>query len=906
MKPLFDLNLIADFIDGQVANQPFIITANQRLANEISAAFESRVGLQDAHCQIKPEILPVEDWITGCWQQLVCQGDQIALSVRPLTANQDLLLWEQIVRNDPDTLLLKPHATARVAQAAQRTLYLWQTPVSGAFSFHPDCARFADWSRQYQQRCTKDGFVSAARLAEIVNEAFRQNKLVRQDAILPIGFQQIPPLYSELFKLGGTKTVEYEKNRCSAKSFRQGFDSTEQEIKAAASWIRAELEENPNQCIALIVPDLKSRRNQIERLFSAEFEPQYQLPDTPRYQCPFNISAGIPLSDTPVIQTALLLLKTLTGELDTLEWLTLLHNPFVFNQTDIRRSLCDAELQIRRTGFAKLTATQLKQILVETEIQQDGALSSWVDALDQLIQERQRLSNHKAPLAYWIERAETLLASFQWPGARSLDSIEYQQVKRWRALLEEFAELSVICGEVSFETMAGMLNRYANGLEFQAESKKSPIQILGMLEGGGLAFDAIWLMGMNDRNWPPSPAPNPFIPIMLQVEQEMPHASAERELGFTKMLFSDYLQGTDKLIASYALWDKDQPLLPSPLLDNTEPFANSSEPGNSYPHPYYNLLLEGIPSSLTRISDANAPPINNSIKPIKGGAQILKDQAACPFKAFATHRLGARALDTPEHLLSASERGVLLHRALELVWKTTHTLQQLKELDIRALNTIINQAATSAVLRLAGKRPDLLGETLVNLEIERLHNLVHTWLKVEMDRQPFEVDATESAARVELSGITLTLRIDRIDRLEDGSLVLIDYKTGECNIRQWQGERPDDPQLPLYSISLAVTNDVCALAFAQVNVDKQRFLGIARQQNVASGITPPEKIKNWEMAREWPDLQVQWRAYLEALMTAFARGEANVDPKNGTTCRYCNLGSLCRVKDARSFSEVSL
>ncbi|MEZ5525152.1 MAG: hypothetical protein R3E62_09385 [Pseudomonadales bacterium] len=58
----------------------------------------------------------------------------------------------------------------------------------------------------------------------------------------------------------------------------------------------ARLEANPNQQHCHHRLDLAQQRSEIESALTAVFEPQYWLPSTPRYQLPFNISAGIPLA----------------------------------------------------------------------------------------------------------------------------------------------------------------------------------------------------------------------------------------------------------------------------------------------------------------------------------------------------------------------------------------------------------------------------------------------------------------------------------------------------------------------------------------------------------------------------------------------------------------------------------
>lgn len=900
MLPLFNLTALYDQFPGRELKDALILTANQRLASEIDTAFDHSPPATGLPGHVKPEIFAVESWLSRCWRQLVGQGDERALSVSPLSPGQDLLIWKQIIRDDRSALLLKPWATAKAAQAALKTLTLWHVSVSPAFDCHPDCARFARWLKQYDKHCRREGFANQNRCAEIVLKAFREHRLPKQKLLLAVGFQKIPPLYQALFDQASYRVSEYRFQGKPGKSWRQEYETTEQEIKAAAHWSKQQLEKNHDLRIAVIVPDLKARRHQVERLFTAEFEPQYLLPKTPRYQAPFNISAGLKLGETPVIHTALLLFKACRGSLDTLDWLSLLHSPFLFYQYDFHPVLCDAEIRIRRNGSAQLTSVQLLKILAALNAQEE-AIDHWLSALTWLT-EKQPLPEQRAPISEWLELMVQLLEQFQWPGARALDSMEYQQIKRWHRLLDEFSEFSLITGEVTFSSAVRLLDQLIAAIEFQAESARSPIQILGVLEGGGLSFDAIRLLEVTDRNWPPSPAPNPFIPLAVQIEQSMPHANAEKELDFTKRLFAEYLQGAGLVIASYARWEKDQPLQRSRLLDNIPEKTSDANDRDDCSHPYHQLLWNK--ADLTDITDNKAPPLADRGVAVSGGAQVLKNQAACPFKAFAIHRLYATPLEPLTRLIQAADRGVILHRALELIWKKIETLQNLKALEPSSLQETVNRSVTSAVLAQAQRRPDLLSDTLIQLEIERLGKQLTQWLALEMERPSFRIKALEHSVDAEICGIRLKLRIDRVDQLEDGGLLLIDYKSGECGLKQWHGERPDDPQLPLYAVSL-ISNDendeVVALAFAQINADRQRFVGIGQSRTVAPGITAIDKIRGWEMANEWLLLKSEWRMTLERLITEFLAGEANVSPRDRSVCRFCHLGSLCRIKDQRCF-----
>jgi RecB family exonuclease len=138
-------------------------------------------------------------------------------------------------------------------------------------------------------------------------------------------------------------------------------------------------------------------------------------------------------------------------------------------------------------------------------------------------------------------------------------------------------------------------------------------------------------------------------------------------------------------------------------------------------------------------------------------------------------------------------------------------------------------------------------------------------------------------------------RIDRMDRLDDGSHALIDYKTGRATPSSWRGQRPDEPQLPLYAVS--ASEKVSAVAFARLQPGAMKFSGVSMAEKQIPGVKP---------AKSWAGLINSWKRELESLAAGFAQGDARVDPKNGfATCRACDLQPLCRVHERFSALEES-
>ena len=133
------------------------------------------------------------------------------------------------------------------------------------------------------------------------------------------------------------------------------------------------------------------------------------------------------------------------------------------------------------------------------------------------------------------------------------------------------------------------------------------------------------------------------------------------------------------------------------------------------------------------------------------------------------------------------------------------------------------------------------------------------------------------------------MRPDRIDEV-NGGFIFVDYKTSlDLHTKHWLGERPDAPQLPLYSL-LRGAEEVRGLAFAQLRPgQKMGWVGLQKEQgDLHAG-----------RATKLHDLELQtavWREELSRLAHAFADGVTDVDPKSYPhTCRFCDQRLLCRL-----------
>ena len=171
---------------------------------------------------------------------------------------------------------------------------------------------------------------------------------------------------------------------------------------------------------------------------------------------------------------------------------------------------------------------------------------------------------------------------------------------------------------------------------------------------------------------------------------------------------------------------------------------------------------------------------------------------------------------------------------------------------------------------------------------------------LEKTRPYFRVLARETECHLTIAQLPIKIRLDRIDQLNDGSLFLMDYKTGLNSINGWFQERLTDPQLPLYAAFQDHSQQsFTGMCFAEIRQGEMKFKGVVHEdhiyaQNNFSGLIPINRIKATDDIYSWNALIDTWKKSLEKLANDFCNGVAIADPVKAEVCLTCDLKPICR------------
>ena len=901
------------------AERVVVLTPNHRLAQTLESDFDRAQVARGLASWEAPDILHFAGFVERAYEEAFYAAGGSELPAL-LTPAAEQILWEEAVGGGEwRGKLLSVAATAALAADAWKIAHEWR--IEGALGVWPgneDSEAFTAWRAHYQRRTERERLTDGARLPAMVADLLKDGRIAGLATLVLYAFDLVTARQSDFFEAcagAGIEVLACRRPKARAKLARVGLDAPRQELEAAVRWARARLERgahspqastSPNtpQCqgdlfspqpaapatntarIAIVVPDLQKRRAEVVRIFSRTLGP-----------LGFNVSFAPPLSAAPLVDAALAVLELSGGPIAFDRASRLLRSPFIAGAEAEMAARARLDVALRRSAPATLSLPKLRGLIAgETGRRRGLDCPRLVGALDQLLEAAKSVS--RAPPHDWARRFTALLDVVGFPGERTLDSREFQTLAKWRELLAILATLDSVVTAWSAAEARARVQRLATDATFQPASGTAPVQVLGILESAGLAFDHLWVCGLTDDAWPLATRPQPLIPPGLQRKAGIPQATPERSLAVDAELTAAWREAAGEVVFSSARADGDRELLVSALVADVPRVEVEALGIALYPTRRDALFAAGrAPEAITTRVDRNAPPVSG---PAKGGTGILVDQAACPFRAFAHHRLGARELERPEPGLGPPERGLLLHAMMARLWGELKDQATLLATDAAALDAMIAAAAAHAVDAVRAKHPGPLEGRFAELERERLAGIAREWLEIERGRAPFEVVRIEEPMTLCAGSLRLQGRIDRMDRVLDGDgLAIIDYKTGSnAAPAAWLGPRPDDCQLPLYALA-AAQQDVRALAFARLKVGRLGFAGFSRETGLLPGVEPVQgrAARRFQIG-SWEALVASWQKETAKLGEDFVAGGAPVDPKNMlSTCERCDLQPLCRVHE---------
>jgi probable DNA repair protein len=872
-------------IDNWLRDGGLVLAASDRATRSLERAYHQRRLNEGLSAWAAPRIQGWAAFVRAAWEERA--SDERML----LTPAQEQAVWADIIGREEHvaTVLEGPrHRLASLAMQAHDLLcsysarYLKATARNG---WDRDAGTFSNWLSAFNRACERDNLLSPSRASWEVTKKLETDPAQRLPLLL-IGFDRLLPAQRECVDAWGGWRAPEVSDQARKVQFYSAPDRAA-ELAACVSWSEQQLAANPQARLLVICQEIASRRGEMERALL-----RLSAPDPSPL---FDFSLGIPLSQVPLAHAAQLVLRWLDGALLEHEVDWLLSTGLTCVDRMEETALQSYMRNLRRRGLARTDWTLDAFASQSAVFERD--LGGWYRRMNSARGLLARVRKRRASPFEWAAMVPRLLEAAGLPGQRRLASAEFQAWRRWEQVIDTCGGLGFDGRRVSWADFFNVLSRALDETLYTPESSDASIQIAGPAESAGLTADAIWFLGADGDSWPSTGAAHPFLPLHVQREAGMPHASVRSDWELAESITKRLIASAPDVRFSYAALREQTETSASRIVAHVVGDPEPLSPGLAAPP----LLLATVTSS-----DASRVPFPSSAA--LGGSNLLSWQSQCPFKAFAAVRLGAQGWEPAEFGLTPAQRGQLLHDVLHSVWGgPPDGLRSLG--DLRALPELESFVATH-VQKVLGDQTlsaiyDRLPERYLALEQTRLIRLVKSWLEFECTRIPFAVVETEVERTIDIEALSLKLRLDRVDRLIDDSLLVIDYKTGDVTRKVWELPRPDDVQLPLYA-ALGLSEKPGGLVFAKVRPGETRFIGHVRDAGATlfAGIKRADPLLKHRLTDE---LMQAWAKCIEKLARDFLSGLAQVDPREyPATCDRCGLHAVCRIREHQTIPDLEL
>ena len=519
-----------------------------------------------------------------------------------------------------------------------------------------------------------------------------------------------------------------------------------------------------------------------------------------RYGVVVDDSAGEPLADTPPGAFLRLLAHAVADGLAPVALLSLLKHPLTalgLRPADARRAARRLELACLR---GPAPAPGLSGLRTALELKPNTAAQELLHRLELRMQPIFRIAARTdatpaEALTALIECAEAVAETNELSGAARLWSGEEGE-----ALANHLTALGAalpILPAQPVATLPGLLDASMEGAVVRSrralrgrEGAEHPrVAILGLLEARLQSADLIVLGSLAEGVWPPATDPGPWMsrPMRAAVGLESP----EERVGQMAHDYAMLACAAPEVVLSCPRRRDGAPTVPARWLVRLEAYLDGQKAALPlHPGAAWARMLDQ-PAGEPRPAQPPQPRPPLDARPRRLSVTEIETWLRDPYAIYAKHVLRLRALSPLEESADAADYGSIVHAAL------ADFLTHLPPTYPRQATALL-QAAMNRALDAEGLRPALTAWWRPRLA------RIAEWV-AEAERQR-RLHGPMALVRAEVQGIwpvpgtglpfTLSGRADRIERRADGTLAILDYKTGAVP-SAGQVDQGLAPQLPL-------------------------------------------------------------------------------------------------------------
>ena len=654
--------------------------------------------------------------------------------------------------------------------------------------------------------------------------------------------------------------------------FRLTSADPQHEATAIAIILRDALEV-PDATSALVTPD-----RELAGRVAAELS---------RFGIVADDSAGEPLADTPPAVLLRLLAGALADRLAPVALLALLKHPLTaagLSPADCRAKARVLERSVLR-GPRPLHGLTGLRLALDRLAEAPGGRAfpetlrlqaiAFLTRLETCVAPALRLlasvaENPATQLGALIEAAERIAATDATSGPARLWAGE--EGEALAGVLANALEVLAILPDQAPQTLPGLLDAVLAGVAVRSRralrgrdgAEHPRVFIWGLLEARLQTADTIVLGGLTEGVWPRATEPGPW--MSRQMRARVGLASPEEAVGQDAHDFFAIACAGVHVVLSCPRRRDGAPAVPARWISRLDAMLAGHKAGAQklslpeHPAAAWAAALD-LPADGPKPVLAPTPRPPLALRPRKLSVTEIETWLRDPYAIHARHILKLRKLDPIDQETDAADYGTLVHAGIHRFLARHGT-----KFPANAARHL--RDAFAEVMKAAGLRPAL--EAWWTPRLDRIADWIFDIERERRSEAIPEAILSELDGRWELADrrFTLTGRADRIERHADGSLVILDYKTGTV------------PSAKLVEAGLAPQLTLEA-AMAQAGGFGLAAAGAARELaywHLTGGPIPGERVKLFAGKASLP--------LADAVAEATDRLRARIDAFDDLDCAY--------------------
>ncbi len=492
-------------------------------------------------------------------------------------------------------------------------------------------------------------------------------------------------------------------------------------------------------------------------------------------------SAGEPLAETPPAVFLRLIAAAIDAQLAPVAILAVLKHPLAaagLATADCRAAARALEIAGLRGPRPQAGITGLREAAAKAPANAQDLLERLECCLaPALRQAASPLERADTRLAALIEAAEALASTDTLAGPARLWSLEEGEALA-TALSEALAALGDLPDQPPYilpglldAVLAGHIVRSRRALRGRDGGTEHPrIHIWGLLEARLQSTDLIVLGGLVEAVWPPATDPGPWLSRGMRTRAGLP--SPEEAIGQAAHDFVNATSAARHVVLSAPMRRDGAPAVPARWISRLVALlAGQGQTIPSHPAANWALTLDQPIGDAQPVA-APAPRPAVSLRPRQLSVTEIETWLADPYAIYAKRILRLKVLDPLEQSTDAADYGSLVHTGIQAFLRDHGT-------NWPPAGRALLEAAMLEALADARLRP-----ALAEWWTPRLRRIAGWVADAEIERRGGRKIAeigSELSGQWVLpvgTGFTLRGRADRIERRTDGSLAIMDYKTG--------------------------------------------------------------------------------------------------------------------------------